>query len=114
LRTKSITAAFVSALGDILSQRIESTVAQEVFRLNWIRLGGFFLTGLFYVGPFVHSWYEQLWKIGRYCERKYKASKLSQALVQLVTDQTIGVAIFFPSYFYVYEVLESLVAWRGE
>lgn len=112
--TKSVTAAFVNAIGDILSQVVAAYVTKSALQIKWNRLGAFFLCGLLYVGPFVHLWYEQLWKLGRWMERKYGSSKTWQTVAQLFMDQTVGVAIFFPSYFYVYEYLEALVVWRGK
>jgi protein Mpv17 len=110
--TKSVTAALVNAIGDILSQVIEAHVTKSVLVLNWQRLGTFFLCGGLYVGPFVHLWYEQLWKLGRWMERRYGCSKAIQTFAQLIMDQTLGVALFFPSYFYIYEYLDALVALR--
>lgn len=108
--TKSITAAIVTSLGDILAQRIEG---KDLETLNKIRLKSFFLCGLLYVGPFVHTWYEQLWKLGRWMESRHGITNPTlQTLAQLFTDQTLGVLIFFPSYFYVFELIESLVARR--
>lgn len=112
--TKSVTAAVVSVLGDWLAQWLEAKLAGNRLILNWVRLGAFFLCGLVYVGPFVHVWYEQLWKLGRWMKSKYNSSKNLQILAQVITDQTVGVAIFFPSYFYVYEFLEAIVARRGK
>lgn len=41
-------------------------------------------------------------------------SNRKQIATQVAIDQTVGVALFFPAYFYVYEVLESIVAIRGK
>ncbi len=114
LLTKSVTAAFINAIGDVLSQVVQAYITKSVLHIEWNRLGAFFLCGLVYAGPFVHLWYEQLWKLGRWMDRKYGSSKNTQTLAQVVMDQTVGVAIFFPSYFYVYEYLEALVSWRGK
>mmetsp|Transcript_7512 Transcript_7512/g.10671 ORF Transcript_7512/g.10671 Transcript_7512/m.10671 type:complete len:307 (+) Transcript_7512:244-1164(+) len=112
LITKSITTAFVSVLGDRLAQGIEANTAGTVLVLNWVRLSTFFIAGGVFVGPFVHTWYEQLWKLGRWMERKYGSSKKLQTVVQVITDQTIGVAMFFPTYFYVYEAIEAAIGMR--
>jgi protein Mpv17 len=109
--TQSISAGIISALGDVLSQWIE--LKHTSLSLNWVRLIAFWVCGTLYVGPFVHLWYNQLWKMGRWMERKYQTSKRIQTLSQVIVDQTVGVAFFFPTYFYSYEYIEALIAWRG-
>mmetsp|Transcript_14661 Transcript_14661/g.26599 ORF Transcript_14661/g.26599 Transcript_14661/m.26599 type:complete len:264 (-) Transcript_14661:1194-1985(-) len=114
VRTKSITAGIVLAVGDLLAQSIESRVARKPsFNVNWTRLNAFLLTGGLYVGPFVHYWFELLWMMGRWLERNHDVSKGWQTMVQLFTDQTIGIAIFFPPYFYIYELFEAFVGLRA-
>jgi hypothetical protein len=110
--TKSITAAVISSLGDVMAQKLEAFSNKQDFVINPGRLASFFLCGLLYVGPFVHAWYEQLWKIGRWMEKEFGSSKPAQTIAALLADQTIGVFLFFPTYFYVYEFLEAAVSWR--
>eukprot|EP00978_Attheya_sp_CCMP212_P019834 scaffold56163_cov41-Attheya_sp.AAC.1 len=113
VRTKSITAGIVLAVGDLLAQSIESSVAKKPsFIVNWTRLNAFLLTGALYVGPFVHYWFELLWMMGRWLERNHDVSKGWQTMTQLFTDQTIGILFFFPPYFYVYELFEAFVGLR--
>lgn len=50
--------------------------------------------------------------MGRYVKRKYNASAQTQTTVQVLLDQTIGVAIFFPLYFFVFEIVSSIAALR--
>jgi protein Mpv17 len=109
--TQSISAGIISALGDVLSQWIE--LKRISLSLNWVRLIAFWICGTLYVGPFIHLWYNQLWKMGRWMERKYQTSKRIQTLAQVIVDQTVGVAFFFPAYFYSYEYIEALITWRG-
>ena len=109
--TQSISAGIISALGDVLSQWIE--LKHISFSLNWVRLITFLVCGTLYVGPFVHLWYKKLWKMGRWMEGKYQTSKQIQTLSQVIVDQTVGVAFFFPTYFYAYEYMEALISWRG-
>lgn len=113
MTTKSITAGVVQALGDLLSQYIEAKVAKVPFVLNGVRLRAFLISGVFFVGPFLHYWYSFLWTIGSWAEVKYNAGKKMQTLLQVFTDQTLGVAVFFPLFFYVYEISEALSSWRG-
>lgn len=114
LLTQSLTSGVISVVGDFLSQWIEARVAHTLFSVNWIRLHAFFWCGTLFVGPFVYLWFEQLWRLGRYMESKYswKQSSWKTTLFQMMLDQTIGVAFFFPTYFYVYELAEALVGWR--
>ena len=109
--TKSITAACIATTGDFMSQKLEAYLAEEPFILDQIRLKTFFLCGLVYVGPFIHRYYDLLATFARWLKTKYMATNKQQIICQLILDQTLAVAIFFPLYFYVYECLESLVRW---
>jgi hypothetical protein len=110
--TKGITAAVVNFFGDMLAQFLEASKAGTAFVPNWVRLQGFFLCGLIYTGPYVHAWYQQLWKVGSWMQRKFDSPKQVQTMAQLILDQTIGVCIFFSTYFYVYEIIDALVSRR--
>lgn len=112
LVTKSVTAGTINLLGDILAQKFEAFLAGAVAPLNFKRMITFFLCGILYVGPFVHYWYDALFRLGQWLEKKYKTPKVGQVLAQIITDQTLGVALYFPSYFYVFEILESFVLGR--
>lgn len=114
LMTKSITTGIIQGIGDVLSQLIESKNAGIIFATNFSlrRVVSFMVAGWFFVGPFVHHWYEFLWKIGKWQEQKYGTSKTKQTLTQVLVDQTIGVAMFFPLYFYIYELSEAIVGLR--
>jgi hypothetical protein len=58
-------------------------------------------------------WYEQLWAIGRYLNTNVTKNKNAQTLSQVFVDQTLGVLMFFPTYFYAFELAEALVSLRG-
>jgi hypothetical protein len=120
--TSSITAGILAASGDALSQSIQaghglflsSTTAVTTASFNWVRWRTFLLTGLLFEGPWVSFWFQGLWRLGRWMEAsKYQASSRLQVLVQTVIDQTIGVSIFFPLYFLVYEIIGAVVSGRG-
>jgi protein Mpv17 len=98
----------------MLAQSIESQKAHIPTTFNWTRLLSFFICNTLYVGPFLHFWWEQLWKLGRWMQETHGARKRSTILVQLLIDQTIGVIVFFPTYFYAYEMAESLLLWKSE
>jgi hypothetical protein len=112
LLTKSISSGIVAFLGGMLAQSIESQKAHIPTTFNWTRLLSFFICNTLYVGPFLHFWWEQLWKLGRWMQETHGARKRSTILVQLLIDQTIGVIVFFPTYFYAYEMAESLLLWK--
>ena len=118
--TKSITAAVVTSLGDILAQYLEATNGNAMmsnlssFSLDWMRLEVFFLCGLLYVGPYVHWWYERLESIGKWMAEKFNSSTQMQTLVKVMVDQTIGVICSTPLYFYVYEIIRALVYGQGK
>lgn len=109
--TKGITSGIIQAIGDICSQSIEHKKINLLFTpdLNWRRVLSFVLSGFLFVGPYLHCWYEFLWKIGKWQEKKYGTSKTKQRLTQILVDQTLGVAIFFPLYFYIYELVGAFV-----
>jgi hypothetical protein len=110
--TKSISAAIISAIGDLLSQWIESRIAGIPCDISWFRFNAFFVSGLVFVGPYIHIWYEQLWRIGRWMKSRFNAPSKLQTVAQVVVDQTVGVALFFPTYFFVYEIVEAILAYR--
>lgn len=112
LTTKSVSAALVSGIGNIFSQWFQAILLRRPFHISYTQMFAFGLTGLVYVGPWFHVWYEQLGRVGRTMESRFGSSQKKQTLAQILIDQTLGVAIFFPTYFYVYEILESFVAGR--
>ncbi|GMI10792.1 hypothetical protein TrRE_jg3083 [Triparma retinervis] len=109
LVTKSVSAGLITLLGDVIAQWLESRI-EGYYGWNVVRMAAFTVAGGFFVGPFVHYWYEVLWAVGRRLPAN-TPSKLT-TLLQVFLDQTIGVALFFPAYFYVYEACEALFAFR--
>lgn len=59
------------------------------------------------------DWYDRLWALGHWLDNHITKNKNVQVLAQLVADQTLGVMLFFPLYFYAYELSEALVVLRG-
>jgi hypothetical protein len=112
LVTKSVSAAIINLIGDVLAQNFEAYLSGDALIFNFKRMITFFLCGLVYVGPFVHFWYDFLFRLGNTVQKKFQFSKWKIVLTQVFTDQTLGVGIYFPSYFYVFELLESLVFQR--
>lgn len=123
--TSSITAGVLAAAGDVLSQSIaaghglflisttSTATTSSYAAFNWVRWRTFLLTGLLFEGPWVCFWYQGLWKMGRWMERNFQAKSRLQVVAQTVLDQTVGVSIFFPLYFLVYEVIGATVSGQG-
>mmetsp|Transcript_16221 Transcript_16221/g.24505 ORF Transcript_16221/g.24505 Transcript_16221/m.24505 type:complete len:272 (-) Transcript_16221:171-986(-) len=113
LVTTSVTAAVINGLGDLLAQSLEAHVIGTKFIINWTRFNAFFVSGLLFVGPFLQCWFGRLWAMGRWMERKVTKRKIWQIVAQVTVDQTLGVLLFFPTYFYAYEFSEALVSFRA-
>jgi len=120
--TKSISCGILSCIGDILSQWITFrsllfvSSSSSAFYWNALQSWTFFITGCVFVGPYIHFWYQCLWILGQKLQNKYPilfSSKIKQMFVLNVLDQTLGVAIFFPMYFYFYEMILAACLWRG-
>lgn len=135
LLTKSITSGIITAIGNVLSQTITNHVASKqqhdkteksttVIKnnINIVQLVAFILTGAVFVGPFVHYWYDLLAQLGMNIRERWGCAANSSTnssscamlstLVMVFVDQTIGVAMYFPTYFYIYEAFESMVTRR--
>ena len=115
LWTNSVSSGIITGMGDLLSQWIEFQKkggGDAIFDLS--RFASFSLAGAIFVGPYVYYWYEYLWKLGRIMEQKFNSSPQVQSWVQNIVDQTIGVVIFFPTYFYVYEFISAICSFRGK
>lgn len=114
LLTKAISAAVIGGVGDLLAQILER-VSLFTFTIQWYRLAVFVMTEFLFDGPFLHFWYEFIYKIGQWFETKFGLSPRSRlkTLFQISVDQTLGVAIYYPAYFYAYEIVESLLAGQG-
>ena len=111
--TKAVSASVVVALGSILSQWVEAKSANVPLVMNWHMVRAFALTGLVFEGPYLHWWYEQLFRLGRFLDSGGIPSR-ARTLAQILVDETIGVMLFFPSYFVAYEISQSFLLFRGE
>ena len=124
--TKSVTAGVITAIGDVLAQDLERraalaaaaraaavgssalVVASPSSLLDLQRLFAFTLAGSFFVGPFVHYWYELLWSIRRRLTLRSKTTPQTAITLLLVfLDQTIGACLFFPPYIFAYEFFST-------
>lgn len=69
--------------------------------------------GLVYKGPMLHVWYKVLGRVTIFAKTEMKFSKNGQSLSAMAVDQTVGVAIFYPLYYVVYELLSKLLLGQG-
>lgn len=111
--TKSLSAGVIVGAGAILSQWIQAMSGGIPLVLNWHQVRSFALTGLLFEGPYLHWWYDQLFKLGRYLLESTGLSSRAMTLTQIAIDETIGVIIFFPTYFFAFEMAQSLLLLRG-
>jgi len=123
--TKSLTAGLLAVVGDAVSQSLFLPSAPAKF--DWIRCRTFFFVAVLFEGPWIHHWYNGLWKLGRWVQavaahgpadtttRNIIVNQQQRVavLAQVVVDQTVGVALFFPAYFVVYECVHAVVSGRG-
>lgn len=113
IQTKAVSAAVISAIGNILGQLICAFVRNEAFCINSAHVVTFALINLLYVGPIFHAMYEQLWKVGAFMEARWGSSKLEQVCAQILLDQTFRALVFFPLYFVAFEFCEAFVGARS-
>jgi hypothetical protein len=115
--TNGVTAGLLAAAGDLVAQSESIHVAHAAMShtipFNGARTLTFALTGLIYEGPWMYIWYEGLWKMGSWMESNSKAGPRLQVAAQIFVDQTIGVFIYFPLYFMVYECISAFISGRG-
>jgi hypothetical protein len=116
--TNGITAGLLAVAGDYVAQSESIYVAHAAMSVtipyNGARTLTFALTGLLFEGPWIYFWYESLWKMGSWMESNYKAGPRLQVATQIFVDQTIGVFIYFPLYFMVYECIGAFISGRGK
>ena len=118
LTANAISAGIIAAMGDTLAQLIEcrvGTATSTTFsiggigsRLNILRTVSFAASGIVFVGPYLHIFYGYLWSLGSHLQRRYNTSRRQQVFVQVLLDQTIGIILFYPLYYYVYEYCEAI------
>jgi hypothetical protein len=112
--TNSIAAGVLAGVGDILAQSLcVGSTAVGISSFNWVRWRTFMLTGLLFEGPWMTFWYMCLKKVGRWMESKYQSGPRQQVLGQVVVGQTLGVAIFYPAFFVVYESIGAIMSGQG-
>jgi hypothetical protein len=114
IRTKCLSSAIIGCIGSVLSQVSLAIVTRAPVGIKPRQVATFGLVGLVYIGPFYHFWFDQLSRVGSWLQDRHGSSHQKQVLMQLALDQTVGVILFFPIYFLVFEVFDALVSCRGE
>ena len=112
LVTKSVSAAVVGGIGDVLSQSLTALSTRTRFQWDIIRTVTFMLIGLCYRGPLMHAWFNALEKMGQSMKRL--TSPMQKSLAVVAIDQTLGVIIFHPLYYVAHELFSSFMSFRGK
>jgi len=108
LRTKALSQFVIGGVGSLLSQCVLAKAAgNSVIVINWSQVQAFMVSGLLFEGPYFHWWFERLWMLGRWLDKSVSSSV--KTTLQVVVDQTVGVLLFFPTYFFVFETIHSLI-----
>jgi uncharacterized membrane protein YkgB len=99
----------------MLAQYLQAgSVVAGISAFKWARWRTFMLTGLLYEGPWMSFWYKGLTKLGRWMESKFQSGPRQQVLGQVVADQTLGVVLFYPVFFLVYECMSAILTGQGK
>ena len=112
LITKSVSAAIVQAIEDVLSQRLFAYVEGRVLIFDFSRTLSFMLTGFFFNAPFLHRWYSTIARFGQRLQHKRNLSIGQRIGCELALDQSIGVFMYYPLYFYAYEFCAAVAYCR--
>ena len=108
--TQCVTTSTFSLISDIISQTIEARTIGIPLSLDVIRFASFAIVGFIFDGPFFHFWYDLMWKFDDYLQTQQGFSKFSGTSAQVFVDQIIGSLIYFPIYFYVYDIIEAFIS----
>ena len=107
LLTKAITATLVQVSGDFMSQHLVAALHQEPLIYDPSRTLCFALIGFFYKAPMLHSMYRGWDWTGKYLQSTFSLTRDQRIALELLLDQTIGVLIFYPTYFAAYEIIAA-------
>ena len=109
LLAKSMTAGIVTALANIFSQIVVASQAQSALIVSWSRVVVYMLTGMCFIGPYLHFWYGFLDRVLVLPKQK----PTTRLAIKVVVDQLVGVCIFYPPYFMFMEIAEATLLGRG-
>lgn len=94
IRTKSLSNGVVSALGDALAQTLTTGTIDKT------RLFAWYLSGLFYFGPILHTWYNGLAWFDRHMREKHQTPKVFIVVMQIAFNQFVGSAVVNACFLY--------------
>ena len=118
--TKSISAAIVQGLGDVLSQLLSAlssssaSVVGKSFVYDVPRTISFMLTGFLFNAPFLHVWYGTAARFGERLQLSRRLTNSQRIGAELALDQSIGVFMYYPMYFYAYELCSAIAYGKGK
>ena len=107
LLAKSLTAGIVTGMANLFSQIIPTTQLQSTINniISWRRVAVYMLTGVGFIGPYLHIWYGYLDRVLAMPKQK----STTRTATKVIVDQIIGVCIFYPLYFMFMEIAESIL-----
>ncbi|KAL7556809.1 hypothetical protein ACA910_005244 [Epithemia clementina (nom. ined.)] len=106
--TKSISAAIVQGIGDVLSQSLFAFMEGQALVYDFARTISFMLTGFFFNAPFLHRWYGLTATFGERLQQKERLTDTQRVGAELALDQSLGVVLYYPLYFYAYELCSAV------
>lgn len=114
LISNAVSASVINGIGDVLAQVVECKGHRKhVFPLDLTRLLAFAVAGFVFVGPYMYLFYSQLWKLGSWLQQRYGMSRRRPIVVQVILDQTLGIALFYPLYYFVFEYSQAILGLRN-
>lgn len=112
LLAKSMTAGIVTTIANLFSQIVLSSQSPQQSLSTMIsgrRVVMHMLTGICFIGPYLHVWYGYLDRVLAMPQQK----RATRTITKVIVDQSIGLCIFFPLYFTFLEIAESILLGRG-
>lgn len=102
LRTKAVTAGVLSAVSDLLAQRLSAPEASKA-RIDWSSVAKQVAVGLALRGPVGHYWFAFLDR----AFARWDQAALSTAVAKVLVDQAVMSPLFNWLYFYVMGALDG-------
>jgi hypothetical protein len=113
ITTKCISAALISSTGNILAQRIthhnqddtkpdtaDSSSEDDVFHVDWDKVGRFAFLNVVFVAPVLHHWYQ-------FIDKAVPGTSLFKVLQRTCWDQFVFTPCYLPVYLTALSTLDS-------
>lgn len=104
IRTKAFSNGVVSAVGDFLAQMISTGHVDKTRCCAW------YLSGLLYFGPLLHTWYNGLFKFESHMRENYGTSKFRVVMMMVAFNQFVGAALMNSFFLYFLAVAHMSLA----